>query len=408
MISNPNLKLTIKRIGSEPLAVILEAPIRGKHLQINKINKQDNPTLFNVLIKLSQTGQQTILNHELVDQLKTLGVLVEASEVSEPVYFSCPLDHQIFPWIPKRFLNCPIYAVDTNELIVNPTYLFQENTVIPESIRHRVLEEECFQKGFSKAWVEDPGTHLLIPYWINDKERNFFAHLKPGQKIPSIMDMDDEKIKLLKISNILVSPSYISDRLKQWAVFLDKARHHFREYNYAILENIIPPLQLAAMRYYYRERIAEGWVHWGETYHTKRFHAQNDSLSSFFHRQISNVVSLIAEKPLKNSYNYVPTYLNGSELKLHQDTEQHEYGISLLVDYEPEPIEKSAWPIKIIQEKPIKKPISIFQSLGEAVFFKGSLEHFRDVFTEGQRSTSLLLHFISADFKGEMEYSPYY
>jgi hypothetical protein len=108
----------------------------------------------------------------------------------------------------------------------------------------------------------------------------------------------------------------------------------------------------------------------------------------------------VAGEPLKPSYVYFVSYQGGAQLPRHADRAQCEYSVTLLVDHAPEPELSSPWPIHL---HPQGGRVSVFQGLGDALFYRGrQIEHHRDPLPEGYTSSSLLLHYVREDFAGRL------
>jgi hypothetical protein len=94
------------------------------------------------------------------------------------------------------------------------------------------------------------------------------------------------------------------------------------------------------------------------------------------------------------------SYLSGAELKKHTDREQCEFSITLCLDFSPEPAQQTPWPIKL---DTATGTVTVYQSLGDGLAYRGTrLPHYRDALADGRTSTSIFLHYVSADFKGSL------
>jgi hypothetical protein len=131
-----------------------------------------------------------------------------------------------------------------------------------------------------------------------------------------------------------------------------------------------------------------------------RYTAHNDPVAQYVHEQLTNAVADIVSAAIRPSYSYLVAYQSGARLDRHTDRIQCEYSLTLLIDATPEPTEQSPWPIKL--ESP-NCDIGVWQYLGEALLYRGRhLPHYRDPLPDGHTSTSLLLHYVHADFAGPL------
>jgi hypothetical protein len=129
--------------------------------------------------------------------------------------------------------------------------------------------------------------------------------------------------------------------------------------------------------------------------------AHNEGVARFFHHQIANAISAIAGEPVKPSYVYFASYLSGAELKKHTDREQCEFSVTLCLDFSPEPVGATSWPIRV--DTP-GGTATICQALGDGLVYRGTkVPHYRSVLSEGRTSTSIFFHYVPADFSGPLE-----
>ena len=180
-----------------------------------------------------------------------------------------------------------------------------------------------------------------------------------------------------------------------------KAARLFREKGYAPLGDMIHPFHIAALRRYYRRLIRSGAVPLGDGQSPRRYVAYNEPVARFFHHQIAAQLRDVAGEPLKPSYVYLASYLSGADLKKHTDREQCEFSITLCLDFAPEPLLETPWPIRL--DTPTGT-ITVYQALGDGLAYRGTrLPHYRDVLGVGQTSTSIFFHYVGADFAGSLD-----
>ena len=164
-----------------------------------------------------------------------------------------------------------------------------------------------------------------------------------------------------------------------------------------MVRGLVHPYQLAALRRYYRELVAEGHIGLGDEQVPLRYHAHNEPLARMLLQSLTGFVSWLAGEPFKPSYVYACTYLPGSVLEPHRDREQCELSISFQVDFTPEPDDKTPWPLLVEGH-----PISL--GLGDGLIYRGrELTHAREALPEGQTSTSLFLHYVPEAFTGKLD-----
>jgi hypothetical protein len=205
---------------------------------------------------------------------------------------------------------------------------------------------------------------------------------------------------LLARAGILRPADYTERRREEWAEIVRKSAHEFQQKGYVPLGGLIHPFNLAALRRYYRQAIRRGCIRLGDEQSARRYVAHNESVGRFFHYQIANAVAAIAGEPIKPSYVYMASYLSGAELRKHTDREQCEFSVTLALDFSPEPHLATPWPIRLDTGK---GTVTVYQALGDGLVYRGTkVPHYRHALADGQTSTSIFFHYVSADFSGPL------
>jgi hypothetical protein len=205
----------------------------------------------------------------------------------------------------------------------------------------------------------------------------------------------------LAAADILLPEGAAAHRRHERETMIRKAARLFREKGYAPIGDLIHPFHIAALRRYYRCLIRSGVIRLGDGQSPRRYVAYNEPVVRFFHQQIAAELSAVAGEPLKPSYVYLASYLSGADLKKHTDREQCEFSVTLCLDFAPEPVLATPWPIRL--DTPAGT-VTIYQALGDGLAYRGTrLPHHRDVLDEGQTSTSIFFHYVGADFAGSLD-----
>ncbi len=318
-----------------------------------------------------------------------------------PDRFYCLLDELPVHLIPQPALrSMRLQERDRSHrpLFLNPECLICGAGELPEELAFR---EESFC-GFALqgtiAWVRDPVSRSLLPFWLGPRFESVVRSLKRDEPAPATLESDVRKC--LAEAGILTPAGYAAQRTQEWEDQAARAMAPFRERGYAPLGQLIHPFHLAALRRYYRCLIRAGAIRLGDGQSPKRYVAYNDPVARFFHHSVAARLSCVAGQPLKPSYVYLASYLSGAELKKHTDREQCEFSLTLCLDFSPEPALETPWPIKLTTSD---GTVTVYQALGDALAYRGTrLPHFRDVLREGQTSTSIFFHYVSADFTGPL------
>jgi len=294
--------------------------------------------------------------------------------------FRCLLDDQPAAKARKK---------EWGRLIVNPHCFLSRD----RSIRMPFLDTSS-----ATVWVSDPATGAILPFSLGPRFRHLVSSLNPGNPEPAGLGWQDRFV--LKMAGVLVEPNYAERRRRNYERVVKRSGTLFRECGYVPLQGLIHPFHLAALRSYYRELIRSGNLEVGDPQCRGRYGAHNETIARFFHHQLTAVVSDIAGEPTMPSYVYFASYQPGARLSKHTDREQCEFSISLCVDFAPEPIGRTRWPLCLETRK---GPVKIFQRLGEGLLYRGrELPHYRPRLPQNCTSTSLFFHYVRRDFTGPL------
>jgi hypothetical protein len=165
---------------------------------------------------------------------------------------------------------------------------------------------------------------------------------------------------------------------------------------------VVTARQLAAIRQYYRDLIAEGWLIFGDKDWPNRYFARYDPVAHFFHEQFTHLVSELAEAPFKASFPFFASYHPGADLPAHRDREQCVLSASVLVDHSPEPEDLSPWPIHL-QPPGSDRPSPVELGIGDAALFYGrEVLHYREPLPTGS-SSMWFFFYVDAGFDGPLD-----
>jgi hypothetical protein len=316
--------------------------------------------------------------------------------------FYCLLDELPLHLIPQRALRSmrlrdPDHA--STPLFMNPACQVCPTGQLPQELASREADFDGFALQGTMVWVPDAVSRFLLPFWLGPRFEGVVRDLKQGEPAP--VALDSEVRKLLVEAGILISAGHIAPRMHDWDNQVIRVAPEFRKKGYTPLGQLIHPFHLAALRRYYRYLIRTGAVRLGDGQSPRRYVSYNDPVARFFHRSLAHKLSEIAGQPLKPSYVYLASYLSGAELKKHTDREQCEFSLTLCLDFSPEPVLQTPWPIKVSTPE---GTVAVYQALGDALAYRGTrLPHYRDVLCEGQTSTSIFFHYVPADFTGSLD-----
>ena len=317
-----------------------------------------------------------------------------------PGQFHCLLEELPLHLIPQGLESqCWWQKLSHEDFFLNPQCSVLPPGQVPEELElHRDLLKDFYLQG-TMAWVRDPATDSLQPFWLGSRLEAVVASLPAGTPVPDTVPRD--VLLLLAGAGILTTKAHAERRLAEWAEVVRKGAQQFRERGYVPLRDLIHSFNLAALRRYYRHAIRRGAISLGDVQSPRRYAAHNDDVARFYHHQITNAVSAIVGEAIKPSYVYLASYLSGAELKKHIDREQCEFSVTLCLDFSPEPEVATSWPIRL---DTAEGTVTVYQALGDGLVYRGTkVPHYRDVLGEGHTSTSIFFHYVPADFSGELE-----
>jgi hypothetical protein len=338
---------------------------------------------------------------EWITRLMRAGSRQTLTATLPPGQFHCLLDELPLHLIPQ----CKLKSTGSRqELSHEPLFLNPQCSVLPagqvpaELEPHGHLLKNFYLQG-TVAWVRDPATSSLHPFWLGPRLGALVSSLRAGEPVPA--SVPGNARVLLAAAGIVTPENQSERRLAEWAEIGSKAARAFEEKGYALLGNLIHPFNLAALRRYYRHAIRRGGISLGDVQSPRRYAAHDESVARFFHHQMANAISAVVGEATKPSYVYLASYLSGADLKKHIDREQCEFSITLCLDFSPEPQLATSWPIRL--DTP-QGTVTVYQALGDGLVYRGTkVPHYRHVLAEGHTSTSIFFHYVPADFSGELE-----
>jgi hypothetical protein len=315
-----------------------------------------------------------------------------------PHHFYCLLDELPLHLVPQHALRA-LWMQGREPLFLNPECILCSGEELPGELGQQKKLVSGFALQGSIAWVRDPFTEALLPFWLGPELDAAIRNMRPGEPAP--LNLNNNARNLLSAGGILIPESHDVFRRKEWQDAIRESGLLFREKGYAPLSSLIHPFHVAALRRYYRYLIRTGAVHLGDGQSARRYVAYNEPVAQFFHRCLTPTLSALAGEPLKPSYVYMASYRSGAELKKHTDREQCEFSITLCLDFSPEPMLATPWPIRL---DTTGGTVTVYQALGDGLAYRGTrLPHYRDMLSEGQTSTSIFFHYVAADFAGSLD-----
>ena len=338
---------------------------------------------------------------ELIYDLYRGGFLLAAAEdlasradETKPT-FSCFLHEQSSRLIPNGRVSQAF--VDPRTLVVNKKIQIQ--TERESSVRSDKVFPCCasFLTGYPLLWVEHPGTKVLAPFWLNDTYRRLIEELLANRMSSS--ELEPSVVSTLAAANVLVPTGYVASQTALWQKNLADSFRQLQSEQYAVLRNIIHPLQIAALRKYFRTLDHKNFLMPDLQGGSLRYASHNEEVASFIHHQLTTLVQSVTRELIKPSYSFLSVYKSGSFLPKHADRSQCAWNLSLLIDTDPETALSDSWPIYL--EVSGQKEIRL--EMGDGLLYRGTdVPHWREAHCDGEMTTLILCHFVRDNFEGDL------
>lgn len=308
-------------------------------------------------------------------------------------YFHCLLDEQPYYLAPLR----EPAPVPPAPLIVNPLCWFSWLGPLPPDRAARIACAEHLLPSEAMVWVDDPGPRTVWPYWVGSEYADYLTGLYPGYAVPH--ELPPHAVWVLSQAGILAAPDDAERRRRGWLNQVEEKSASFAR-GYTLIDGLIPPFHLGALRRYFRFHVRAGSFGFGDGQVERRHAAHNQGVAAFFHYQLARAVTDIARTLVRPSYSYFAAYDGGAHLDRHTDREQCEYSITMCIDATPEPEQQAPWPLQL--DVP-DGALRIWQSIGESLLYRGRcLPHYRDELPPGYTHTALLFHYVDHDYTGPL------
>lgn len=317
---------------------------------------------------------------------------------AEEIYFACPLDDSSRRLIPYRERDARAGVPEATPLAsleLNSHIALQNGDEPPARFAARLSFLDRFAPQRPLLWVEDAGTQALAPYWLSPEQAELVGQLKSGERAPAALE--PETARRFAEAQILLAPGEAEEREQRWQRACEELRRDLQTRQRAVLRKIIHPLQLAALRAYFRALDGHGHLKASSNKHYahNRRSVYDEETSRFVQQQITALVNRITHAPVEPSHCQVSVYQPGAFLRRHKDQPQYVWNLSLVVDAEPELDVARVWPINLEVEGRTEE---VRLEIGDAVLYRGSeFTHWRDVLPDGQSVTLLFCFFSPAN-----------
>ena len=329
--------------------------------------------------------------------LQTDGQRTSSTLQTKPT-FACFLDEQSPRLLPYRARSWRDPAADPGTLVINRRIQIQRGSGPPEGSADAFPYCARFLSGYPILWVEDTGTKILAPYWLNDTYLELIQRLIAGEISPS--ELDPSVSATLTAAKVLVPAEHEESQTRESRETFANLFMHLQSEQYAIVRRVIHPLQIAALRRYFRTLDHKNFLVPDVHGPTVRYFLHNEEVAMFVHRQLTNLVRCVTRELIKPSYCVLSLYKSGAVLTRHTDRPQCVWNVSLLIDADPERELSDSWPIYLEVGHETKE---ICLEMGDGLLYRGTeLPHWREQLGNGETATLMLCHFVPEDFAGDL------
>jgi hypothetical protein len=357
----------------------VKCPVRGHGLRAVDLTRAGQPELFRFFLAVAEGGGELELDSDapILPALVELGFLVDEDAIPDWPRFSVPLD------LPAA---APADWVVADGIRVQAEFALHRDARWPADYDRQEGWLRCFAPG-PALWVGDPAD-LLTPFWIDPAQAAAMAELVPGAPPPRAL------AGVLAAAGALAPPAQ-EPRLARFA----RARPAFESEQRAVVEAVLHPAELRALRRYYAALLAGRLVRLGDLQSSLRFSSYNDPIGRFVHYRLAGPMAAVAGVAVDPTFSYFFSYVGGAELPAHRDRPEAELSISLQLDYAPESGGLTGWPLCFTGDDGAVAAVDL--AIGDAVFYRGSeLTHHRGRLPAGHQSSHLVLEYIPADRAG--------
>lgn len=309
--------------------------------------------------------------------------------------YQCDLDESFPPLFPAH-LRPRLPLLDRAQIAhwhINPRMILQWQAELEPKYAQAVPFYEMLSPQRPILWVREPLYDMLIPYWPSRRILPVLESLLAGH-IPS--HLSQETLQILWLAWILLPlpPEEIPRCQSQQA---HQLRQFLAQNHYLILNQWIHPLQIAAMRTYFRALEQTGALVTQNTAEVVRQCLHNDPFTRFLHYQMTPWLNRVLPKAVKPSYTFV-SYYEKTGMAAHKDWEQCAWNLSVMIDPQPEEPPTLNWPLHIqLPEVHVEARLEP----GDAILYQGTeYWHWREPLPPGNKATVTLFHFVSQDYVG--------
>jgi hypothetical protein len=391
LVLNPSLRLSVtwyvRRANQPGAQFVMRWP-------------EDLPLVMWLLSTISASGAQgddsndvdVEVPSDIIESAVGKGILVAPSVApSAPPLFPCSVVEA-----PLELVPCsPLSDAELGSLRLTHG-LCAPPTRLPEHRDGAEVSSELLGPLPSRAWSDvPPGTHRL---WV----RSSVGIAQPcdvcDEVARAILRGDHARLgelprnlrQRLALADILV-PQASADTA-HWDP--SSTRTQLQEQGFVVMRDILSPLQVAALRKYYRELRAAGFFHLDRhQVPLGRDGVYCEAVSLFFQQELGRVLNTVLPSPVRPTYTWFFRYRSGAILERHVDRPQCRWNVSVALDYERLVSSEDAWPIYVASGGETHE---VRLGIGDALVYSGTdTPHWRDALPRQIAAASVwLFHYV--------------
>lgn len=369
-----------------PTIEIEHKPVARFRVRGFGIREVDDP----VLVRLLTSGGSPP-NPHVAAALVEAGLVVPKDQAPSEVRFRARLGFRLPRLFPKEAKGDSV----PQRLVLNPHIQWQS---FPNSRCPVRKSSTTHLASGTRLWVTDPSTGISFPYWPDVPLTSTVRSLQQGTL--DVHSLDTQQRRVLHLAGILLSPQAVNAASAR-ASRTRRLSQQLAKSSYAVVHNLVSPLQVSFLRQYFRELEREGYLTRGDNQVERRHVMYREPLSSLLHEQMNPFIGDVTGSATRASYSYFGVYLPGALLQKHKDRPQCQWNLSLIWDTRPERPRDAAWPLYLDVNGNTHE---IKLAMGDALLYRGT-EHFhwRERQPARNRTTATFFHFVARGFEGSID-----
>jgi hypothetical protein len=385
--ANPFSTVTVRCRGGEPAELRVWSVTRSRGATTRNYAAPMRADFERICTIATQTrGSRSMRLAPSIEDyvvLAALGLWAPETDLIDPILFEAP--------IPSNAAACAEpWPVDGFSL--HGEVWLQSGDEPSDALRGIPLG--CLSRARPILWHRGSDIEPALPWWPDAPCLAAIAAVQRGApQLPSMRPA----LEALAQQGILVRGS--AEAAGWGRAALEAGRASFARDGFVNLGRMLPAGQIAALRTYWQRLAAlDVFPQRGD----QRHGSHGEPSSMLLLHLLKPSIEYLVGSPIEPAFSYSWIYGRGTEMPRHRDRAESRYTVTLLADYAPALDGPTPWPL-FVWPRGRDSAVEVRQSVGDALLFCGEdLKHSRPPFTMGDRSTSVLLHYVDRGFSGRM------